>query len=71
MVLWNISRPLILSDAYLDKDSNALYVRSTNGCYTQHARVEGHMSTNSPTIIQLPAPSQAAVFTLIRRFQDQ
>eukprot|EP00957_Ditylum_brightwellii_P067596 5131225-Ditylum_brightwellii.AAC.3 len=72
MSLWNISCPLILRDAYLDKDTNALYVCcSTNGCYTQHKRVEGHMSIYSPTISQLPAPPQSAVFTPIRRFWDQ
>eukprot|EP00957_Ditylum_brightwellii_P192197 14630426-Ditylum_brightwellii.AAC.1 len=69
--LWTVSRSLILRDAYFDKESGALYVRSTNGRFTWHNRIEGYMSTYSPMTHHLPAPPPTATFTPIRRFRDQ
>eukprot|EP00957_Ditylum_brightwellii_P120651 9203441-Ditylum_brightwellii.AAC.1 len=52
--LWTVSSPSIWRDVYFDHESGTLYVQSMNGCFTQHTRAEGHMSTYTPTQNQLP-----------------
>eukprot|EP00957_Ditylum_brightwellii_P071892 5464058-Ditylum_brightwellii.AAC.1 len=69
--LWTVAHPLILRDTYYEHASGTIYVCSTNGCFTQHTRVEGHMSTYTPMTHQLPAPPSTATFTPIHQFQEQ
>ena len=65
--LWTVSSPLIWRDAYFDHESGTLYVCSRNGCFTQHTRMNGHMSTYTPTQNQLPEPPPNAKFTPTRK----
>eukprot|EP00957_Ditylum_brightwellii_P012648 956080-Ditylum_brightwellii.AAC.1 len=60
--LWVVPRPLMFRYAYIYHDSNTLFVRSTNGHYTQHKQLEGHMSTYIPTTTQITEPPITATF---------